>query len=45
MVSASISARGITGSFRRCASRSSGLLARTAEEKTTTSALPTWCAS
>src|SRR5512134_145792 len=34
--SASISARGITGIFRRCASRSSGLSGRTAEETTTT---------
>src|SRR5512134_1903099 len=34
--SASISARGITGIFRRCASRTSGLSARTAEETTTT---------
>ena len=34
--SASISARGITGIFRRCASRTSGLSGRTAEEVTTT---------
>src|SRR5512139_1913042 len=34
--SASISARGITGIFRRCASRTSGLSGRTAEETTTT---------
>src|SRR5659263_335246 len=34
--SANISARGITGIFRRCDSRTSGLSSRTAEETTTT---------
>ncbi len=38
--SASISARGITGIFLRCASRTSGLSGRTAEETTTT--WPSW---
>ena len=38
--SASISARGITGIWRRCASCTSGLSAPTADEITTTCALP-----
>src|SRR2546425_990106 len=41
MSSASISARGITGIWRRRASSTSGLSGRTAEETTTTSASPT----
>ena len=42
--SASISARGMTGIFRRRASTTSGLSRRTADEITTTSASPTWSA-
>src|SRR5687768_10778404 len=43
--SASISARGITGTPRRLASTTSGLVGRTADETTTTSASPTFAAA
>ena len=43
--SASISARGITGTWRRRASASSGLSAAIADDTTTTSASPTFAAS
>ena len=43
--SASISARGITGMPRRCASTTSGFVGRTADENTTTSASPTLAAA
>src|SRR4051794_20007716 len=43
--SASISARGMTGICRRVASTTSGLVGRTADETTTTSASPTWRAA
>jgi len=43
--SASISARGITGIWRRIASSTSGFVAFTADEITTTSASPTALAS
>ena len=42
--SASISARGITGTCRRTASTTSGFAGRTADETTTTSASPTFAA-